>query len=66
MRGTQPTRNALIGGWLCIAVGTLLPIFLIVVGVPQGVALAFPVAAVLLILGLFMVAGRFPSQRDPS
>lgn len=62
----DPSKPILILGWLCVFIGAFLPVMMITAHLSRFVALLMPVAAALLILGLFMVAGRFPPQRDPS
>lgn len=62
----DPSKPILILGWFCVFIGAFLPVMMITAHLSRFVALLMPVAAALLILGLFMVAGRFPPQRDPS
>jgi hypothetical protein len=59
----NPTKSALIIGWICVFVGMLSPIFFLVTA-PQTMIFTFPIASAILVLGLFMVAGRFPPRRD--
>jgi hypothetical protein len=61
-RVPEPTKPALIIGWICILAGMLLPIFFLVTA-PQTMIVTFPIACIIEVLGLFTVAGRFPPQR---
>jgi hypothetical protein len=59
----NPTRSAGIIGWICIFVGMLLPIFFLVKA-PQTMIFTFPISCIILVLGLLLVSGRFPPQRN--
>lgn len=61
-RVPEPTKVALILGWIGVFVGMLMPIFFLVTA-PQTMIFTFPIACIIEILGLFTVAGRFPPQR---
>jgi hypothetical protein len=58
----NPTKPALIIGWICIFAGMLLPI-LVLMTAARAMIFAFPICCIILVLGLFLVAGRFPPQR---
>jgi len=63
MRGNSQTRLLQLGGWLLVVVGMMLPTVFIVAS-PRFLILVLPVACILLVLGLVLVSGRWPSGRD--
>ena len=44
------------------ASGMLLPIFFLIKA-PRTMIFTFPICCIILVLGLFLVAGRFPPQK---
>ncbi len=63
MRGNSQARLLQLGGWLLVVVGMLLPTVFIVAA-PRFLILILPLACILLVLGLMLVSGRWPSERD--
>jgi len=63
MRGKSQARLLQLGGWLLVVVGMLLPTVFIVAA-PRFLILILPLACILLVLGLMLVSGRWPSERD--
>jgi len=63
MRGNNQARLLQLGGWLLVVVGMLLPTVFIVAA-PRFLILILPLACILLVLGLMLVSGRWPSERD--
>ena len=63
MRGTRQTLLLQVVGWLLVVIGMLLPTVFIVVA-PRFLILMLPLACILLVLGLILVSGRWPSGRD--
>lgn len=63
MRGTRQAQLLQLGGWLLVVVGMLLPTVFIVVA-PRFLIFILPLACILLVLGLMIVSGRWPSGRD--
>lgn len=61
----NPTKPMLIIGWICIFAGMLLPIVVLMTAA-WTMFFAFPICCIILVLGLFIVAGRFPPQRASS
>jgi hypothetical protein len=63
MRGTRQAQLLQLVGWLLVIVGMLLPTVFIVVA-PRFLILVLPLACILLVFGLVLVSGRWPSGRD--
>ena len=63
MRENSQARLLQLGGWLLVVVGMLLPTVFIVAA-PRFLILMLPLACILLVLGLVLVSGRWPSGRD--
>ncbi len=63
MRGNSQARLLQLGGWLLVVIGMLLPTVFIVAA-PRFLILMLPLACILLVLGLMLVSGRWPSGRD--
>ena len=63
MQGNQQARMLQLGGWLLVVIGMLLPTVFIVAA-PRWLILVLPLACVLLVLGLVLVSGRWPSGND--
>ncbi len=63
MRGTRQAQLFQLLGWLLVVVGMLLPTVFIVAA-PRFLILILPLACILLVLGLMLVSGRWPSGRD--
>ncbi|MHB8647950.1 MAG: hypothetical protein ACYDAR_19385 [Thermomicrobiales bacterium] len=63
MRGNGRERFLQLGGWLLVVVGMLLPTVFIVAA-PRFLIVMLPLACILLVLGLVLVSGRWPSGRD--
>lgn len=63
MRGNTQARLLQLGGWLLVVVGMMLPTVFIVAA-PRFLIVVLPVACILLVLGLVLVSGRWPSGRD--
>ncbi len=63
MRGSRQAQLLQLGGWLLVVVGMMLPTVFIVAA-PRFLILMLPLACILLVLGLVLVSGRWPSGRD--
>jgi len=63
MRGSRQAQLLQLGGWLLVVVGMMLPTVFIVAA-PRFLILVLPLACILLVLGLVLVSGRWPSGRD--
>ncbi len=63
MRGTNQVRLLQLLGWLLVVVGMMLPTVFIITS-PRFLVLMLPLACALLVLGLVLVSGRWPSGRD--
>jgi hypothetical protein len=63
MQGNEQARVMQIGGWLLVVIGMLLPTIFIVAA-PRWLILVLPLACVVLVLGLVLVSGRWPSGND--
>jgi hypothetical protein len=63
MQGNEQARVMQIGGWLLVVIGMLLPTIFIVAA-PRWLILVLPLACVVLVLGLVLVSGRWPSGKD--
>ncbi len=65
MHENSQARLLQLGGWLLVVVGMLLPTVFIVAA-PRFLILVLPTACILLVLGLVLVSGRWPSGQDES
>ena len=63
MQGNEQARAMQIGGWLLVVIGMLLPTIFIVAA-PRFLIFILPLACVVLVLGLLLVSGRWPSGKD--
>jgi hypothetical protein len=63
MQGNEQARAMQIGGWLLVVIGMLLPTIFIVAA-PRWLIFVVPLACVILVLGLVLVSGRWPSSKD--
>jgi hypothetical protein len=63
MQGNEQARLLQLGGWLLVVIGMLLPTIFIVAA-PRWLILVLPLACVVLVLGLMLVSGRWPSGKD--
>ncbi|MDQ2783457.1 MAG: hypothetical protein M3Y58_00450 [Chloroflexota bacterium] len=63
MHGTRQAQLLQLLGWLLVVVGMMLPTVFIVAA-PRFLILMLPLACILLVLGLALVSGRWPSGRD--
>jgi hypothetical protein len=63
MQGNEQARLLQLGGWLLVVIGMLLPTIFIVAA-PRWLILVLPLACVVLVLGLMLVSGRWPSGND--
>ncbi len=63
MRGNSQARLLQLSGWLLVIIGMMLPTIFIVAA-PRFLILMLPLACILLVLGLVLVSGRWPSGRD--
>jgi len=63
MQGNQQARALQIGGWVLVFIGMLLPTVFIVAA-PRWLIFVLPLACALLVLGLVLVSGRWPSSKD--
>jgi hypothetical protein len=63
MQGNEQARAMQIGGWLLVVIGMLLPTIFIVAA-PLWLIFVVPLACVILVLGLVLVSGRWPSSKD--
>ncbi len=63
MRENNQARLLQLGGWLLVVVGMMLPTVFIVTA-PRFLIFVLPVACILLVLGLVLVSGRWPSGID--
>ncbi len=63
MQGNEQARLLQLGGWLLVVIGMLLPTIFIVAA-PRWLILVLPLACVVLVLGLVLVSGRWPSGND--
>ncbi|MGI8857188.1 MAG: hypothetical protein ACR2JW_15695 [Thermomicrobiales bacterium] len=63
MQGNELARTMQIGGWLLVIIGMLLPTVFIVAA-PRWLIFVLPLACALLVLGLVLVSGRWPSSKD--
>ncbi len=63
MQGNEQGRAMQIGGWLLVVIGMLLPTVFIVAA-PRWLIFVVPLACAILVLGLVLVSGRWPSGKD--
>ena len=63
MQGNQQARALQIGGWLLVFIGMLFPTVFIVAA-PRWLIFVVPLSCAILVLGLVLVAGRWPSHKD--
>jgi hypothetical protein len=63
MPGKSQIRLLQLGGWLLVVVGMLLPT-LFIVAAPRFLIFILPLACILLVFGLILVSGRWPSGRN--
>jgi hypothetical protein len=63
MQGNEQARAMQIGGWLLVVIGMLLPTIFIVAA-PRWLIFVVPLACAVLVLGLVLVSGRWPSSKD--
>ena len=63
MQGNQQARMLQLGGWLLVVIGMLLPTVFIVAA-PRWLIFVLPLACAILVLGLVLVSGRWPSGKD--
>ena len=63
MRGMNQARLLPLLGWLLVVVGMMLPPAFIITA-PRFLIVMLPLACVLLVFGLLLVSGRWPSGRD--
>lgn len=52
-----------LGGWLLVVIGMLLPTIFIVAAA-RWLILILPLACIVLVFGLILVSGRWPSSKD--
>ena len=65
MRGNDQAKALQIGGWLLAFIGMFLPTVFIVLS-PRWLIFVLPLSCVILVLGLILVSGRWPSREDPA
>lgn len=65
MGGNREARLLQLGGWLLVLIGMLLPTVFIVAA-PRWLIFVVPAACAMLVFGLVLVAGRWPSREDPA
>jgi hypothetical protein len=63
MQGNEQARTMQIGGWLLVIIGMLLPTIFIIAA-PRWLILIVPLACAILVFGLVLVSGRWPSGSD--
>ncbi len=63
MRGTRQAQVFQLLGWLLVVVGMMLPPVFIITA-PRFLIIMLPLACVLLVFGLVLISGRWPSGRD--
>ncbi len=63
MRGTEQAKLFQIGGWVLVVLGMFIPTVFIVTA-PRLLIFMVPLACAILILGLVLVSGRWPSGND--
>ncbi|MCA1666039.1 MAG: hypothetical protein LC793_01255 [Thermomicrobia bacterium] len=63
MPGKSRIQMLQLGGWLLVVIGMLLPTVFIVTA-PRFLIFILPLACILLVFGLILVSGRWPSGRN--
>jgi hypothetical protein len=63
MQGNQQARGMQVLGWVLVFIGMLLPTVFIVAA-PRWLIFIVPLSCAILVLGLVLVAGRWPPGRD--
>jgi hypothetical protein len=63
MHGNEQVKVFQILGWVLVALGMFLPTVFIVVA-PRLLVVMVPIACAILVLGLVLVSGRWPSRED--
>jgi hypothetical protein len=63
MRGIRQAQLLQLSGWLLVVIGMMLPTVFIVLA-PRFLIFMLPLACILLVFGLILVSGRWPSGRD--